>query len=275
MNTNKILITSLISISFLFTGFKAETEEYSRVLGNYDDYTYDFVLKEEREDTSHKTYTYFEYNFTNIGEGYLLDVIVSSFGWLRAEKKPVGDVFKYDFRFLEPNSSAIYSFEIYDYNDEEITFQGRGYKATDLASNITYSNFNLEYMGTPGNTDGVYKYCYVLTMDISYDKNADFDYTEYLFVNYKDVTYSFYFGSNDAWVYAKEEIDEEQISARAVVFREGRIKGEQDYYNNGPNIFRLLQIVFIAVFVLPLTAALIPPVILIVDKCKKSKAKKS
>ena len=277
MNTNKILITSLVSLSLLFTGFKAETEEYSRVLGNYDDYTYDFVLKEEREDASHKTYTYFEYNFTNIGEGYLLDVTVSSFGWLKAKQKPEGDVFKYVYHFLEPNSSAVYSFNIYDYNDEEITFEGRGFN--EVVSGVTCSNFDIGHVGIPCDGDGVYKYSYCFEMDVSYYKEITSEYTEILFVDYKGITYSMFAGqgSNDelrnVWVETKEELDAEQISVHLVVFKEDHPVMDWGF-REGHNRNGFIMSIIIAAFIgLSIVGALVYAVILIVNKCKKPKEK--
>ena len=276
MNVNKILITSLISMSFLFTGFKADTYD-SSLLSLYNDYTYEQVLKEERVDSSSNTYTYFEYNFTNTGEGYLYQVTVTSFGWLKAEKKSLGDILRYSHPFLLPHSSAIYSFEVYDYNDEEITFEGRGYRTIDIANNLNYSNFNIEYKGTPGNSDGVYTYAYLSEMNISYDKDTNYDYTEYFFVNYKGILYPIIGVNGSTWIYSKEELDEEQLSASAVVFKRKRMPMDPCYPHPefSKNMKILLIVLGITLIGLPLVGALVPIVILIVNKSKKAKEKES
>ncbi len=106
MKINKILIISLISASLLFTGCKAKS---SRPIYNaeveYEDYTYELIKKEDRVDEYNYSYTYFEYYFTNTGEGYIESIYVKPFHTTRLIPKEGGDVFKDFYSLLPPKQS--------------------------------------------------------------------------------------------------------------------------------------------------------------------------
>ena len=272
MKMNKILITSLISSSILFTGFKPKVP-WTISLPELENYTYEQVLKEERLDSANKPYTYFEYNFTNNGEGYIEDLVVVPFKTVRAEQKRDGDTLQCYYSFLAPGASATYFFNIYDYADEEISFEAYGYGSDQLASNITYSSLTTEYLGTTGNSDGVHIYQYVFTMNISYDIEDDYDYTEFIFINYQGVTYPFYYGPEDVWVRAKETLDVSQLSASFIAFKHKRIEMGPCIRGFGFNIYQLIIGIFITCGVLVIAGALTPVVIFATKKIKNRKTK--
>ncbi len=274
MNFNKILITSLISISFLFTGFKEKASPIS-VAPNYEDFTYEQVLKEERVDSSNRVYTYFEYNFTNTGEGYInhisIDVVPYKTTSLH-QKEIEGDIKGlYYVPYLVPECSATYYFEIDNYNDEELSFIC--YAKTEFASNVTHSSLNLEYLGTKGSADDPYQHVYMMTIDVSYDEENDYHYITTVFIDYKGNTYQFSDVYRGMTISAKEEIEMEQLEVRdVVVFKEKSIS--MDCIRHSPINLKALIIIFVTITLgLPLVGALVPVVILIVNKCKKPKEK--
>ena len=272
MKMNKILIASLISSSILFTGFKPKTP-WTISLPEYENYTYEQVLKEERLDSANKPYTYFEYNFTNIGEGYIEDLVVVPFKTVRAEQKKDGDILQSYYSFLPPGASAVYYFNIYDYADEEISFEAHGYGSDQLASNVTYSSLTTEYVGTPGNSDGVYIYQYVFTMNISYDIEDSYDYSEFIFIYYQGVTYPFYYGPGEVWVRAKETLDVSQLSASVIAFKHKQIEMGSCIRDFGFNIDQLIIGIFITCGVLAIAGTLTPVVIYATKKIKNRKTK--
>ncbi len=279
MNVNKILIASIISTSFLFTGFKANAPKPWRFTG-YEDFTYEEVLKEERTDTKGQLYTYFEYSVTNTGDAYVWRVCQEGVSDIRLDRMDVGNVFQNDDFILLPNSTGTYSCEVYGYTNQNVYLVAEAY--LELADGVSYGPLNCEYLGTTSYIT-TYKHQYAFSIDVSYIEetpehdNQFYDYYPLAIIEYKGKIYSFSFEQNESVVlYANEELDLEQLSLHDVIVIRHLGIEQGSCIVKSPISWETIATIFVIVTIgLPLVGALVPIVILIVYKSKKPKERQS
>ena len=281
MNTNKILIASLVSLSLLFTGFTNKKPKPWRV-NDYDDFTYEETFREERTGPEIPDYTYFEYSVTNTGEEYIDYIYQEGVGDFLASRVYTDSVvFQNQASILLPGTTGTFSCKAYGYSGEDVFLVAHTFNK--LVEDVSYGELVLEDQSTKDYISP-YRYYYTFSLDVSYAEKEDNDepfhdysYRSYAILKYKDNLYTFDCSKNTFEIHSKEEIDIEQLSINNVIVSEDIVV----YDVVMPNCIREIDYIPLVVALgvtligLPLLGSLVPIVILIVNKSKKPKEKQS